>query len=316
MTSIGGPIYWVVFLAIVFAMLAVDLLVFNRKAHAVSIKEALVWSLVWISLALAFGGFVYLKFGQSRGLEYVTGWLIEKALSVDNIFVFIVLFSYFQVPEALRHRVLFWGILGALILRAIFIFAGTALIVRFSWVMYIFGGFLVLTGIKLLFKQDEDVNPETNPILRVFRRFVRMTSNFRGSRFFVRENGRTYATPLFLVLVMVEFTDLLFAVDSIPAVFAVSTDPFIVFTSNIFAILGLRSLFFLVSGLVTKFVYLKLGLSAVLVFIGCKMVLNDVVEISVHVSLTVISLLLGGAVLASWLTGAVRNHADSDGALR
>ncbi len=301
MTSVGSPLYWAIFLVVVFGMLAIDLLVFNRKAHAVSIKEALVWSAVWISLALAFGGVVYVQLGHEQGLQYVTGWLIEKALSVDNIFVFIVLFSYFAVPQQLQHRVLFWGIIGALILRAIFIVAGAALIRKFSWIMYIFGGFLVFTGVKLMFKQDEEVNPESNPILRVFRRFVRMTSDFRGGAFFVKENGRRYATPLFLALVMVEFTDLLFALDSIPAVFAVSQDPFIIFTSNIFAILGLRALFFVVGGILSKFRFLQYGLAVVLAFIGAKMLVVKWYHVPIGLSLGVIAGLLGGSIVISLL---------------
>ncbi len=299
--SIGTPALWIGFLVFVLAMLALDLGVFHRKEHVIRPREALIWSLVWISLALVFNLGVYHWFGPVRALEFLTGYLIEKALSVDNLFVFLVLFSYFSVPRALQHRVLFWGILGALIMRAAFIFAGAALIQSFHWVIYIFGAFLVFTGIKLLAHADEEQHPEKNPVLRIFRRVVPAVPDYRGSHFLVREGGRWLATPLLAVLVAIEATDIVFAVDSIPAIFAITADPFIVFTSNIFAILGLRALYFLLAGMLGAFRFLKVGLGLVLAFVGAKMLLSEVYKIPIVVSLLVIAALLGGSVLASVL---------------
>jgi tellurite resistance protein TerC len=282
-------------------MLALDLGVFHRKAHEVHVKEALAWSVVWISLALAFNLLVYQWFGAQRALEFLTGYLIEKALSVDNIFVFLVIFSFFAVPAAYQHRVLFWGILGALVMRALFILAGAALLQLFHWVVYVFGGLLVITGGKLLLYQGHEIHPERNPVYRLFRRFVPAVSGYRGARFTVVENGRRYATPLLAVLVVVEATDVVFAVDSIPAIFAVTTDPFIVYTSNIFAILGLRALYFLLAGVIGSFHYLKLGLALVLCFVGVKMLITDLYKIPIAVSLAVVASLLAGSVVASLL---------------
>jgi tellurite resistance protein TerC len=299
--SIGSPALWVGFTAFVLAMLALDLGVFHRKAHEVHFKEALAWSAVWVSLALAFNLLVYQWFGAERGLEFLTGYVIEKALSVDNVFVFLVLFSFFAVPAAYQHRVLFWGILGALVMRAIFIMAGAALLQRFHWIVYVFGAFLVVTGVKLLLHREGEVHPERNPAYRLFRRFVPAVTEYRGSRFTVVENGRRYATPLLAVLVVVEATDVVFAVDSIPAIFAVTRDPFIVYTSNIFAILGLRALYFLLAGVMDKFHYLKVGLAIVLCFVGAKMLLVDVYKIPIVASLAVVASLLAGSVVASLL---------------
>jgi tellurite resistance protein TerC len=299
--SIGTPALWIGFTAFVLAMLALDLGVFHRKAHAVSTREALVWSVVWIGLALLFNVWVYTRFGPERGLEFFTGYLIEKALSVDNLFVFLVLFSYFAVAANLQHRVLFWGILGALGMRAGFILAGAALIQTFHWVLYLFGAFLVFTGIKLLAHRDDDIHPERNPVLRLFRRVVRAVPDYRGARFVVKEGGRWYATPLLMVLVVVEVTDIVFAVDSIPAIFAITADPFIVFTSNIFAILGLRALYFLLAGMIGKFQYLKVGLGLVLAFVGAKMLVADVVKVPIALSLGIVGGLLGLSVVASLL---------------
>jgi tellurite resistance protein TerC len=301
MESIGSPLLWVAFTVPVIGLLALDLGVFHRKAHEVRMKEALTWTFVWIGLALAFGAGVYFAYGPVRALEFLTGYLIEEALSVDNLFVFMIIFSYFSVPAALQHRVLFWGILGAIVLRALFIVIGAALIQTFHWVVYIFGAFLVFTGIKLLFQQHEDVHPERNPVLRLFRRLVPSVPDYRGTRFTVVENGRRYATPLLMVLVVVEATDVVFAVDSIPAIFAVTTDPFIVYTSNIFAILGLRNLYFVLSGMLSKFAYLKVGLGLVLAFVGTKMLLADVYKLPIAASLGVIAGLLGGSVVFSLL---------------
>jgi tellurite resistance protein TerC len=290
---------WAGFNLFVLAMLALDLGVFHRKSHTVSIREATVWSLVWISLAMTFNAGLYYFQGPEAGLQFFTGYLIEKSLSVDNIFVFALVFNYFAVPPVYQHRVLFWGILGALVMRAAFIFAGVALITKFHWIIYVFGGFLILTGIRMALHREQEIHPEKNPVLLLVRRLVPVTHEYRGSHFFVREAGRWMATPLFLVLVLVETTDVIFAVDSIPAIFAVTLDPFIVYTSNVFAILGLRSLYFVLAGAISKFVYLKLGLSAVLIFVGVKMVLTDIYKIPSPVSLGVIAALLVISIGAS-----------------
>jgi len=299
--SIGSPALWVGFTVFVLAMLALDLGVFHRKAHGVRFREALAWSTVWVGLALAFNLLVYHWFGAQRGLEFLTGYLIEKVLSVDNIFVFVVIFSFFAVPAAYQHRVLFWGILGALVMRAVFILAGAALLQRFHWIVYAFGGFLVITGVKLLLHRGDEIHPERNPVYRLFRRLVPAVSDYRGARFTVVENGKRYATPLLAVLVVVEATDVVFAVDSIPAIFAVTTDPFIVYTSNIFAILGLRALYFLLAGVMDKFHYLKVGLALVLCFVGIKMLIMDFYKIPIAASLAAVATLLAGSVAASLL---------------
>jgi tellurite resistance protein TerC len=294
-----SPWIWVGFNAFVLAMLALDLGVFHRKAHVVSFKEASVWSAVWISLALVFNGGVWHFMGQQKGVEFLTGYLIEKSLSVDNIFVIALVFSYFTVPAQYQHRVLFWGILGALVMRAAFIAAGAALITNFHWVVYLFGAFLVVTGIKMALAPDKGLEPERNPVVRLVRRLMPVTDRYHGQSFFVRQGGVLAATPLFLVLVLVEATDLVFAVDSIPAIFAITTDPFIVYTSNVFAILGLRSLYFLLGGVMDKFQYLKLGLAGVLVFVGAKMTLVDVYKVPAFASLAVIASILTVAIVAS-----------------
>jgi len=299
--SIGSPLLWGGFLVFVLAMLALDLGVFHRQAHSVSLKEAAAWSVVWILCALAFGAGVHWKFGPERALEFGTGYVIEKALSVDNIFVFVVIFQYFAIPPRMQHRVLFWGILGALVMRAAFIVAGGAFLARFHWAFYVFGAILVLTGIKLLLQKHQAYDPASNPVVRLYRRFFPVALHPDGEHFFVRENGRRAATPLFLTLLVVEATDVVFAVDSIPAIFAITLDPFIVFTSNIFAILGLRSLYFLLAGVIDKFRYLKVGLAFVLVFVGAKMLLADVYKVPIAVSLGVIAGMLLVAVLASLL---------------
>jgi len=299
--TIGTPGMFAGFTAFVLAMLALDLGVFHRKAHEVRFKEAITWSVVWVSLAIAFNVGVYNWFGKQAALEFATAYVIEKALSVDNIFVFLIIFSYFKVPPAYQHRVLFWGIVGALIMRAIFIFLGAVLLAKFHWIIYIFGGFLVLTGVKMLVKKDEAIAPDRNPVYRIFKRIIPSVAEYRGSAFTVIENGKRYATPLLLVLVMVEITDLIFAVDSIPAVFAVTSDPFIVFSSNIFAILGLRALFFLLAGVMDKFHRLKIGLALVLVFVGTKMAIMDIYKIPIGVSLGVVAMLIGGSIIISLL---------------
>lgn len=290
---------WIGFNLFVLGLLALDLGVFHRRAHEVSFREAAIWSAVWIGLALLFNAAVWHWLGPQKGLEFLTGYLIEKSLSVDNIFVFAILFSYFAVPARYQHRVLFWGILGALLMRAGFIAAGAALLARFHWVIYLFGAFLVVTGLKMAIAPDRGFEPERNPVLRLVRRLVPVADRYHGQRFFVREGGALVATPLFLVLVLVEVTDLIFAVDSIPAVFAVTRDPFIVYTSNVFAILGLRALYFVLAGVMHKFEYLKLGLAAVLVFVGTKMTLVDVYKIPAGVSLGVVAAILAVAVAVS-----------------
>lgn len=290
---------WVVFNVFVLGILVLDLAVFHRKAHVVSLREALAWSCVWVSLALLFGLGIYLLRGGEKALEFITGYLIEWSLSVDNLFVFLVIFSYFAVPAIYQHRVLFWGILGALVLRALFIATGTALLSKFHWMIYVFGVFLIFTGIKLLFAGDEKIEPEKNPAVRLVRRFMKITPSFEGQRFFVRKDGMLWATPLFLVLVVVETTDVIFAVDSIPAIFAITLDPFIVYTSNVFAILGLRALFFLLAGVMGMFRFLKVGLSFVLCFVGVKMTIVDFHKIPIGISLGVVGTILLLSIVAS-----------------
>jgi tellurite resistance protein TerC len=296
---------WVGFNAFVFAMLAVDLFVFHKDAHEVRVREAAAWSSVWIALALIFGCGIYAFMGRDAGLEYFAGYLIEKALSVDNIFVFVLIFGFFRVPTPYQHRVLFWGILGALLMRGAMIGAGAYLIAQFHWVMYVFGAFLVVTGIKMASKFEHDIDPAANPVIRLVHWLVPVTPEYHGQKFFIRvERGgarRILATPLFVVLALVETTDLIFAVDSIPAIFAVTQDPFIVYSSNVFAILGLRALYFLVADVIHRFHYLKAGLSAVLVFVGAKMLMADVYRVPIGVSLAIIVGVLASAIAASLL---------------
>ena len=300
---------WIGFNVFVLGMLALDLGVFHRHSHTVSMKEAVTWSVVWISLALLFNLGIYLFWHQivpssaysnsEAAIAFLTGYLIEKSLSVDNIFVFVLLFSYFAVPALYQHRVLFWGVLGALVMRGILIAVGATLIEEFHWIIYVFGAFLIFTGIRMASHQDTEIHPEKNPVVRLFRRLMPVSSEYHGDHFFVRQAGKWAATPLFLVLLIVESTDLVFAVDSIPAIFAVTTDPFLVYTSNVFAILGLRSLYFLLAGVMDKFYYLKLGLSAILTFVGTKMVIVDFYKIPVVVSLSVVVAILIISVIAS-----------------
>lgn len=301
--SIGSPALWAGFILFVLAMLALDLGVFHRKAHVVRFKEAAVWSAVWIGLALLFAAGVWWRAGAQPGMEFLTGYLIEKTLSVDNIFVFVIIFSALSIPPLYQHRVLFWGILSALILRAVMIFAGAAALDRFHWLIYVFGAFLIFTGLKLfwMWKKGKESHPEESLAMRLALRAIPSTNKLDGHRFFTKVDGRWLATPLFMALLLVELTDVVFALDSIPAIFAITRDPFIVFTSNIFAILGLRSLFFLLAGMVEKFSYLKVGLSAVLVFVGSKMALVDVVKVPPALSLAIIALLIGGSIAASFV---------------
>jgi tellurite resistance protein TerC len=299
------PWLWIGFNAFVLAMLAVDLFVFHKDAHEVPLREAAAWSVVWIALAVLFGAGVYQWMGREAGLEYFAGYLIEKALSVDNIFVFVLIFGFFRVPREYQHRVLFWGILGALLMRGAMIAAGAYLIAQFHWVMYLFGAFLVFTGIRMATSVEHDIEPASNPAIRLVRRLIPVTPDYVGRRFFVREGvggaSRLFATPLFVVLVLVETTDLIFAVDSIPAIFAVTEQPFIVYSSNVFAILGLRALYFLIADVIHRFHYLKSGLALVLVFVGAKMLIADVYTIPIGISLAVIVSMLAMAVAGSLL---------------
>lgn len=290
---------WAGFNAFILAMLALDLGVFHRKSHVVHLKEALAWSIVWIVQALLFNLGIYFWRGPETALQFLTGYLIEKSLSVDNIFVFLLIFTYFRVPALYQHKVLFWGIIGALIMRAAFIAAGISLIQSFHWIIYVFGLFLILTGIKMAMQKGKEIHPERNPVIKLFRRLMPVTSDYEGSKFFVKESGRYLATPLFIVLLVVETTDLIFAVDSIPAILAITTDPFIVYTSNVFAILGLRALYFALAGVMRMFHYLHYGLSSILVFVGLKMLVSDIYKMPAGIALGVITFILLICVFAS-----------------
>lgn len=292
-------ILWVTFNAFVVAMLAIDLGIFHRKSHEVGVKEALTWTCVWITLAMLFNLFTYYYFDKVKALEFFTGYLIEKSLSIDNIFVIILIFSYFKVPKAYQHKVLFWGILGALVMRFIFILSGVELIHRFHWLIYIFGGFLIITGIRMLTSGDQKIEPDKNPLIKLAKKIMPITTAFEGDKFFVKRNARTWATPLFLVVILIETTDLIFAVDSIPAILAISDDTFIIYTSNVFALLGLRSLYFALAGIEQYFKYLKFGLSAILVFVGIKMCIVDWFKIPIEISLIVIGFTLAIAMICS-----------------
>jgi tellurite resistance protein TerC len=299
-----SPILWIAFGIFVFSMLVLDLGVFHRKAHEIRHREAFIWTVAWIALALLFYLGVHLHFGKQRGLEFFTGYVIEYALSVDNLFIFLLIFRYFSVPVRLQHRVLFWGILGALAMRLPFILLGTALLAKFEWVAYILGGIVILGGIKMMKEEEVEVHPERNLMLRIVRRFVPVAFHDTGDGLFVRRGGRTWATPLLLVLVVVEATDLVFAADSIPAVLAVTRDPFIAFTSNIFAILGLRSLYMLIASSIDRFHYLKYGLGLVLIFVGVKMMIASYITIPILASLFVVAALLGVSIVISFLRPA------------
>jgi tellurite resistance protein TerC len=299
----GTPLLWVGFILFVLIALALDLGVFHRKAHKVKTREAALFSAVWIGLAVCFGYFVWHWFGEQRGLEYFTGYIIEKALSVDNLFVFLVIFRAFQVDERVQHRVLAWGIIGALLMRGSLIAAGAVLIARFHWILPAFGVFLLYTGLHMLWKREKTVHYERNPLIRFASTHLRVTKEYRGARFFLRDSGKLLATPLFLVLLIVEITDVTFAVDSIPAIFGITRDPFIVFTSNVFAILGLRALYFLLAGLLDYFRYLGSGLALVLMFVGAKMVAEPWLHISIGPSLAVVTGILLTTVVISLLAG-------------
>lgn len=293
-------IFWIVFNAFVLLMLALDLGVFHRKTHTVTLKEALTWTFVWVALALVFNTILYFWKGQQQALEFFTGYLVEKALSVDNIFVFIMIFTYFRIPSRYQHKVLFWGILGALVMRVIFIFAGVALIEKFHFTIYFFGALLIYTGYKMFNQSHAEIHPEKNPVIRFFKRFMPVTTDLHGDKFFVKKDGKRFATPLFLVLILIETTDLIFAVDSIPAILAITQDQFIVYTSNVFAILGLRSLYFALAGIVHRFWLLSYGLAIVLVFVGIKMILIDFYKIPIEWSLLFIATIITGSILLSF----------------
>ena len=302
--------FWVGFIAFVLAMLALDLGIFNRNPHVVSPKEASVWTAVWVGLALLFAGGLLVFESHHSALTFLTGYLIEESLSIDNIFVIVLIFQYFAVPAQYQHRVLFWGILGALIMRGLFIGLGTALLARFEWIIYVFGALLVITGVRMAIKQDEEFEGDQNPVVKLVRRIFPITDGYRGKDFFVLENGKRYATPLMLVLVLVEATDLIFAIDSIPAIFGITRDPFIVFTSNIFAVMGLRSLFFLLAHVVTKFHLLKYGLAIILTFVGAKMLLEHWIHVPIMLSLAIVLGVLVLSIVASLIWPSAKQASE------
>ncbi len=297
---------WLIFGVAVSAMMYFDLFVQNRKAHAVKLKEALAWSAIWIGAALLFCAGIHLLLGKTKALEFLTGYVIEKSLSVDNLFVFIMIFEYLKIPPTYQPRVLKWGILGAIVMRALFITAGVGLFNAFDWIIYVFGALLVFTAFKLAFRKEEKFDPEKNPVLKVFRRFFRVTVDYHGDSFFILRSGVWSATPMFIALLLIESSDVIFAMDSIPAVLAITKDPFIVYTSNIFAILGLRSLFFVIASMMGLFRYLKLGISVILCFVGVKMLISHYYEIPVAVSLEVVF----GVLLTSVLASLVHKEGD------
>lgn len=290
---------WGLFILFIVVMLAIDLGIFNRKDHEVKVKEALVWSGVWVALALTFNAVVYLWRGPDVALQFFTGYVIEKSLSIDNIFVFLQVFAYFSVPAVYQHKILFWGVFGAIVMRAIFILAGVALIAKFHWIIYVFGAFLMFSGVKMVIAKDKEVHPEKNPLIRLLRRFMPISKDYEGGSFLVRKGGIIMATPLMVVLLVIETTDVIFAVDSIPAILAITTDPFIVFSSNLFAIMGLRSLFFALAGVVKKFYYIHYGLAAILVFVGVKMIFSDFYKLPSAAALAAVAAILSFSMIAS-----------------
>ncbi|MBK6398830.1 MAG: TerC family protein [Bacteroidetes bacterium] len=292
--------FWIGFVVFLALMLAIDLGIFHRKSHTVTFKESLGWTLVWIMLAMMFAAIVYFWKGSEKAIEFITGYVIELSLSVDNLFIFILVFSYFHVPQQYQHKILFWGILGALVMRVIFIFAGVALISKFHWIIYVFGAIIIISGIKMLFQKDKKIEPEKNPLIRFVKKMIPVTHEYHGDSFFIKlKNGAWAATPLFIVLVFIEITDLIFAIDSIPAILAITTDTFIVFTSNAFAILGLRSLYFALAGMLNLFRFLHIGLSLVLIFIGLKMVLSDIYKVPIEYALLIVLSILLTSISAS-----------------
>ena len=289
----------IAFVLLVILILSFDLGVFNRRAHHIKFKEALIWSIVWVSIAVLFGLAIFLFLGSDKAIAYFTGYIIEESLSVDNLFVFLMLFTYFCVPAEYRHKVLFWGVIGAVVIRAIFILAGVALFNAFHWIIYVFGAFLVFTGIRIGIKKDEEVHQENNPVIKFFCRYFPVTNNYHNGHFMILENGRRFLTPLFLVVVAVETTDIIFAIDSIPAVLAITQDPFIVFTSNMFAVMGLRAIYFVLAGFAERLYYLNYGLAVILVFLGLKMLLSGIFDVPILISLGFIALALAISVVAS-----------------
>jgi tellurite resistance protein TerC len=301
--SVGTPTLWIGYTVFILIALVVDLGVFHRGARSITMKEAALSSAIWVALALVFNAGIYNYMGAQKGLEFFTGYLIELALSVDNLFVFLIIFSYFKVPEEFRHRVLFWGILGAMLMRIVFILAGATLLGLFHWLDYVFGAFLLYTGVRIIYQKETEVDPEMNLLLRFARKYLRVTKDYEENKFFTKIDGRSFATPLLLVLLVVESTDVVFAVDSIPAIFGITHDPFIVYTSNIFAVLGLRAMFFLLQGMMSRFHYLPIGLGLVLAFVGAKMLIAGHYQIPIGLSLAVVALVLSGSVAASLLFG-------------
>ncbi len=301
MLEYAAMMMWIVFNVVVIGMLALDLGVFHRKAHEVNVREALVWSAVWIALALLFNAGVWAVRGPQDGLKFLTGYILEKSLSVDNLFVFLLIFSYFSVPATYQHKVLFWGIVGALVLRAAFIAAGVTLIHKFHWIIYVFGAFLIFTGVKLWAEKGKEIHPERNPVLKLFRRLIPVSNEYDGDKFFTRRAGKLMATPMIVVLLIVETTDVIFAVDSIPAILAITTDPFLVYSSNVFAILGLRALYFALAGLMRFFHRLHYGLAFILIFVGAKMMISEFYKIPIGIALGVILLVLALSVAASMI---------------
>lgn len=302
---INTTLLLIAFNVFIVAMLIVDLKVFHRKAHDINIKEAVIWSAIWIVMALIFAAGIYIWMDSQQALQFLSGYLIEKSLSMDNLFVFLMIFTYFQIPSRYQHNVLFWGIFGALVMRAIFIFAGLAMIRNFHFIIYVFGAFLIFTGIKMVFSRQRHAHLETNPVITFIQRFIPVTETYENEKFLVRKKGRLLATPLMIVLIAIEISDVMFAVDSIPAVLAVSTDPFIVYTSNIFAILGLRALYFALESAMRLFHFLHYGLSVILVFVGIKMLLTDWIKIPVGIALSVILIILLVSVIASLISAQV-----------
>jgi tellurite resistance protein TerC len=295
---------WTLFNLFILALLALDLGVFHRKTHVVSLREALVWSVIWIVVAFLFNGLVYFWRGPQAATEFLAGYLIERSLSIDNLFVFVLIFSYFRVPDEYQHKILFWGILGALVMRALFIATGVALIHKFHWIIYVFGVFLIITGVRIAIEKGKEIHPERNPVLRMFKRIMPLVHLFHGDKFFVRLDGRLFATPMFVVLLMVETTDVIFAMDSIPAILAITYDPFIVYSSNVFAILGLRATYFALAGIMRLFRYIHFGIAAILVFVGVKMVITDIYKIPVGIALGVIAVILALSIVVSLIQTA------------
>ncbi len=294
-------ILWISFNIFILLMLALDIGVIQRKTHIIKVKEALLWSSVWIILALLFNVFIYYEFGKEKALEYFTGYILERSLSIDNIFVFVLMFSYFKVPEEYHHRVLFWGVIGALISRAALIGVGSVVVAKFGWILYIFGGFLVYSGFKMAFQSQVNIEPENNVAVRTFKKVFPVTTGYHEGKFFIIEKSKRFATPLLIALLAIEFTDIVFAFDSIPAIFAVTKDSFIIYTSNIFAILGLRTTYFALSGLMNKFHYLQIGLAMILIFIGMKMLITNFYKITLGYSLGIIAIILLASIIISIL---------------